>query len=228
MRVRYVFNVTVYHFGDTAALSQIKVREISTFFVVFSISSDSGSSSSRSRSPASSAPQCRSVHKAWYATPPWLVEFVRLVIVIVNCGYLAGDKTLSDFRSDHGYLVTTTLITCLFVGATPYFFGSLLTSTFRSMYGIRPFSFIISACSALRSEGQMRFPKSPTGCAHVLVRSIRQLSSIIMWSVGKCAVDRWNVMVLILPAETSLVICMLAVVSLALVSRPGDWFAIAC
>jgi hypothetical protein len=53
--------------------------------------------------------------KAWYARPPWLVEFVRLVIVIVNCGYLAGDKTLSDFRSDHGYLVTTTLITCLFV-----------------------------------------------------------------------------------------------------------------
>jgi hypothetical protein len=35
-------------------------------------------------------------------------------------------------------------------------------------------------------------------------------------------------MALILAAETSLVICMLAVVSLALVSRPGDWFAIAC
>jgi hypothetical protein len=53
--------------------------------------------------------------KAWYATPPWVAEFVRMVIVFVNCGYLAQDKSLGDFRTDHGYLVTTTLVSCLCV-----------------------------------------------------------------------------------------------------------------
>jgi uncharacterized ion transporter superfamily protein YfcC len=57
--------------------------------------------------------------KAWYSTPPWAAEFARLIVVLVNCGYLAEEKTLSEFRSDHGYLVTTTLIACLFVRDCP-------------------------------------------------------------------------------------------------------------
>jgi hypothetical protein len=122
--------------------------------------------------------------KVWYATPPWVVEFIRLVIVFVNCGYLARDKTLGDFRSDHGYLVTTTLVTCLFVSCG---MALSLQSDHHLQVDIWNSAVLIYHLSSqrivLRRWG-VTFERLDSNSFALFARFIRQLVSIILWSVG--------------------------------------------
>jgi hypothetical protein len=173
--ISYVYYVTVTHVDSVEMLMAVK------WFTVINITF-----ASLVGTPVQAYFTWRawSVSKhAWYATPPWFAELVRLGIVLANCVYLANSDTVAQYKITRANLITSTLTMCLLVdlwnSAVLCYHLKLQRSTYERF--------------SIRSSTH-----NPTlGDHSSRASTVNYVNSIIIWSI-----------------ETSLVMCLLAVVSL--------------